>query len=600
MNGFLKTTLAVILGIFIASFLSIFLCVAIIGAIAAGSSGSNPVSSEGVLFLDMEKILIQEQSRESDPLEMLGNPRNPVHVIGIWDAVRALEAAADDPAVKFVYLRAEGMNGTIAGYEELRAALSDFRRSGKAVVAGMRAPGTLNYYLASVADKIYLSSHIGQTYTLNGLGGNLVFFKDLLDACGINVQLIRHGKYKSAGETFVCSSPSKENMEQNQAMISSLWNTIASAIAENRDISVERLNAVIDGLKLGEPQDFLEAGLVDELMTEEQLKLKLAELAGKDKAEDLNLIPFAGYVKSKALSPKSKSTIAVVYADGDIVDGHDDRQVAGDDFAGIISSLRRDTTVKAVVLRVNSPGGSVFASEQIKTEMDLLCEVKPVVASYGGYAASGGYWISNNCEKVFTDATTLTGSIGVFGLIPDFSRAIRDKLHVNVVSVNSNRHSDMLNLTRPLNEAEYKYITSSIETVYEKFVAIVSEGRDLEPGYVDSIGQGRVWTGTDAVSIGLADEVGTLEDAVRWTLLAVSDNAEQAELKNWNVVGYPKQKTSLERMMDMLNETAARSGNPLEGTAYESVAGDALSLLSGFAEGKKDIILAKMPFDMVW
>ena len=228
------------------------------------------------------------------------------------------------------------------------------------------------------------------------------------------------------------------------------------------------------------------------------------------------MVSLPDYAKSKlARSARGKDKIAVIYADGEIIDGKEKKEVAGDRFASIINDIRKDSTVKAVVFRVSSPGGSVLASEKIKAELDLLRKDKPVIASYGDYAASGGYWISANCDKVYSDASTLTGSIGVFSMIPDFSGFINKKLLVNITSVNSNKHGDLYTGFRPLDNDEQLYLQRSVEDIYERFTSIVAEGRGLERDYVNEIGQGRVWSGADALRIGLVDELGTLEDAIR-------------------------------------------------------------------------------------
>ena len=251
---------------------------------------------------------------------------------------------------------------------------------------------------------------------------------------------------------------------------------------------------------------------------------------------------------AKVVSGKAKQKIAVIYADGEIIDGKGKSDIAGDRFASVIEKIAADSTVKAVVLRVNSPGGSVTASEKIKNELDRLQEAKPLVASYGDYAASGGYWISNRCDKIFSDATTLTGSIGVFGLVPDLSGTAKDIAHVGVESVTSHKHGDMYGLMRPLDAEEYDFMLTGIEAVYDRFTTIVSEGRGIPKETVDEIGQGRVWTGADALNINLVDEIGTLEDAIHYAATA----AGEPDLAKWNIKGYPRPLTPMEQFMDMV------------------------------------------------
>ena len=538
MKKFLKTVLAVIVGILLFN----LLLFAVIAGLATPSAPVVP--AEGVLKIDMSKIVLGEQTCDTDPLTMLQSGQD-ITTIGIWDAVQAVNTAAEDPGIKYIYLKTDGNASGIANASEFRKALQNFRaNSGKAIVSYVESPSTGSYYLSSVADKIYMTPHPGAMITVNGVGSQMFFLSDLLKKFGVNVQLIRHGKYKSAGEMFTRNSASPENREQYQVMVSSMWNTISAEIAESRGISVADLNKYVDNLDLCLPEDFLKLGLVDELYDRSALENQLAVLAVADKYTDVTMIPFADYVTAKVLPGRGSNKIAVIYVDGEIIDGSQLDNVAGDRFASVIEKVRNDKGVKAVVLRVNSPGGSVLASEKIKSELDLLKAEKPLVASYGEYAASGGYWISNNCEKIYSDALTLTGSIGVFGMVPDFSKTASDVLKVGVESLTSNKHGDMYSLTRPLDKAEYDYMLRSIEGIYDRFTSIVSEGRGIPKEDVDAIGQGRVWTGTDALEIKLVDEIGTLEDAIHYA----ADLAGDPEISHWNIKGYPAPLTMMQQL----------------------------------------------------
>ena len=449
---------------------------------------------------------------------------------------------------------------------EFRKALSNFRTSGKAVVSYIESPGNASYYLASVSDKIFMLPYDGSMNMFNGLSSQLIFLKDILDRLGINVQLIRHGKYKSAGEMFIRNSSSKENYEQNKEMVESLWSCFASEISQSRGISIDRLNEMLDNLELVFPKDWLENGLVDELVTREQLEQRLCDIYVAEKFEDVKGISLSDYAALKnTMNFKAKNKVAIIYAEGDIVDGNDKQNVAGDRFAGIISDIRKDTTVKAVVLRVNSPGGSVLAAEKIKAELDLLQERVPVIASYGDYAASGGYWISANSDKIYSDAMTLTGSIGVFSMVPDLGGTIRNKLHVNITAINSNTHSDMYTGMRPLDKAELNYMQASVENIYDKFTGLVAEGRDMTVAQVDEIAQGRVWSGVDALRIGLVDEIGTLEDALNYAALSIDG---VTSLEDVQIAEYPKPQSTLEALLESFGGTAnVFADTPLEGVA---------------------------------
>ena len=453
----------------------------------------------------------------------------------------------------------------------------------------MQNPGNGNYYLASVADKIYMPPYDGAMNNFAGISSQMIFLKDILDKIGVNVQLIRHGKYKSAGEMFVRNASSPENMEQNTAMVKSLWNSLSSEIAQSRNISTEELNSMLDNLELNFPEDFLEKGLVDELLSREELENKLTDLYVTDSYENVKSISLSDYSKLKNIvNYKAKDKIAIVYANGDIVDGNDKTNIAGDRFANIIAKIRKDSTVKAVVLRVNSPGGSVFASEKIKAELDLLREEVPVIASYGGYAASGGYWISANTDYIFSNATTLTGSIGVFSMIPDMSKTIKEKLHVNITPVNSNKHADMYGMMRPLDQNEIDYMQASVEKIYGKFTELVANGRDMTVEDVDAIAQGRVWTGAEAIGIGLVDKIGTIEDAINYAAISIEgvDGLEDVQ-----IVEYPKPMGTFEMLLEELTGTEA----VFKGTALENIEA-AFRDLANAESGKA---YARIPYEII-
>jgi len=588
MKDFVKTLLAVICGLLLFQIIAFFLFFIIVGSISSvGGSGKTALPRNGVLDMNLAEVTLGEQNADGAPdVRSLSFDMTPT--IGLWNAVEAIKKAAADPSIKYILLRPEGATAGISDLEELRAALVNFRKSGKAVVAYLENPGNGSYYLATAADKIYMTSCHGGMSQLVGVSGRLMFLKDLLDKAGVKFQLIRHGKYKSAGEMYIRSSSSAENREQNQVMVNSIWNALAPVMAEARDISVDDFNALIDGLKLNFPEDFLNFRLVDELVDHEQLVAKLCTLAQVEKTEDLHLVPFSDYVSAKVLPYPGKSNVAVLYADGEIVDGNATEQIAGDRFVREIEKIRKDNTVKAVVLRVNSPGGSVVASVKVREALDRLQAEKPLVASYGNYAASGGYWISNGCGKIFSDATTLTGSIGVFSMIPDFSGTAR-KLGVGIETVNSNKHSDILSLTRPFTAEETAYMQAYVEEIYERFVNLVAEGRDMEPVRVDEIAQGRVWTGSDALGIGLVDEIGTLQDAIDEAASLAGLISED----DYKVVGYPKPLTFAEQMLRSLgknpDEPSILSGTPFEGLG---------KALSGMQAGQPAQVWARLPYSI--
>lgn len=564
MKDFLKMTLAAIVGFLVVNVVLLFFSFALLGSLAALGSSQPVMPRTAVLTLDMSRIAVSEQTTELDPISQIQG--NDISVIGIWDAIQAIDAAAADPAIKYMYLKPDRASGGIAELEELRTAIDNFRKSGKAVISYMENPSTPGYYLATASDKIYMSAYEGSMNMIAGLSSQMIFLKDILDKLGINVQLIRHGKYKSAGEMYVRNASSPENLKQNRELLDAIWGNWTETIASAREMSQDKFNSLIDGLELNFPDDFLENGLVDELVTSDQMKQKLSDFFDAGITENVPVISLSDYAKLKVVpNIKAKNKIAVIYANGNIIDGDDVEQVAGDRFASIISGVRKDSTVKAVVFRVSSPGGSVFASEKIKNEIDLLREEKPVIASYGAYAASGGYWISSNCDYIFSNAGTLTGSIGVFSMIPEFSKTLKDIAHVNITTVSTNRHGDMYSGTRPLDKAETEYMQASVERIYDRFTTLVSEGRGMDKDYVDSIAQGRVWAGSDALELGLVDRIGTIKDAIMYAVSSAKGDYGQ-DLSNWQIVEYPRPLTTMEKIMEALGGSSAEvfAGTPLE------------------------------------
>ena len=594
MKSFVKTTLAVMCGIFVMNIIGVIFFLLFIGsASSALSLNSTPVlPREGVLKMDMSKIALVEQPVAGVDIQSAFSGGSRVVPVGMWNAVQAIKFAAADPSVKFIYLKPDGVSADLANVEELRTALAGFRKSGKAVISYIEQPTTASYYLASVADKVYMSANTGATPMITGVGAQMFFLKDLLDKLGVNVQLIRHGKYKSAGEMYVRNSPSADNLEQNREMVASIWNTVASDVADSRELTPEALSAMVDGLVLNKSADMLENSLVDGLLTKDELREQIAVQALKEDFSDVSMISFSDYASVYGNGNlSSKKRIAVVYANGNIVEGEGYDNVPGDTFARILAALRKDDSVKAVVLRVASPGGSVLAADKIRSEIDLLRADKPVIASYGNYAASGGYWISNSCDFIFTDRVTLTGSIGCFSMIPDFSKTASDVLHVGVTTVGSSKHSSMYSLTRPLDSDEVAYMQRSIEDIYDRFVANVAEGRALDAEYVDSVAQGRVWTGADALSLKLVDSIGTLDDAVRYAAECAGD----PDLSQWTVDSYPRPMSWFETIMAAVGQGFNPDGDVLAGTPFSSLT----SAFKDWSWEKADHNYARMPYEII-
>lgn len=586
MKDFVKMTLAAILGCIVVGAILMFMTFGIIGSLASLGNTQPVMPREGILTVDMSGITLTEQAVPTDIRTMIeGETRVST---GIWTAIRAIQEAALDPAIRFIYLKPDGVAGEMGCIEELRTSLERFRSSGKAIISFIETPSNASYYLASVSDKIFMSGYDGGMNMITGFSSSQMFLKDILDRLGVNVQLIRHGKYKSAGEMFIRNGISPENREQNQVMVNSLWKGWADRMAGSRGLSFDEFNALVDNLSLNSPEDFLEHGLVDELMTKEELRERLCGLYGAENIEDIRQVTLPDYAAARVLpNYKAKEKIAIIYANGNIVDGEAKEQVAGDRFAAMISAVRRDSSVRAVVLRVNSPGGSVLASSKIRNEIDLTREVKPVIASYGSYAASGGYWISSSCDRIFSDVSTLTGSIGVFSMIPDFSKTA-EKIGIGTTTISSNRHGDMYSGMRALDNAEIAYMQESVEDIYDTFTTIVAEGRGLDREYVDEIAQGRVWAGTDALDKGLVDQIGGIEDAVSCAISMTG--SANTDINSWLIEEYPKPMTTMDMLMEMLGQNASVfADTPLEAveTAFRN-----------WDESMTGQVYARMPYEI--
>lgn len=546
MSNFYKTAFASFLGIFAALIILALIVFGIIGAIASDSE-KNAIPSGNVIL----KIsgAITEQKVETFNFNPMNANMDMSSSCGILSVVRAIDVAASDSSVKMIYIRPDDLLVSISSAEELRKALSRFRDSGKPVIAYMDAASVGTYYLASVADKVILNRYADVMFS--GMSSNILYFKDLIDHLEIDVQLIRHGKYKSAGEPFIKNSISQENREQYECMLGTIWDTMTESIAQSRDFSREDFCNWVDNLGIADAGDAKAKGIVDELWFKDELEDYLCNLMEVDNADDLKIAGIAEYAATKVKPDiRTREKIAVIYADGEIVMGDSQSGEIGDNFAREIAKVRKDSTVKAVVFRVNSPGGSVQASAIIKHEIELLKKEKPVVASYGDYAASGGYWISCGCDKIFSDRTTLTGSIGVFGLLPSFGNALRKNLHLNVETVSTNSHGALVDGFNPLDAQEVAWMQNMIENTYTEFTGLVADGRGMSREAVDEIAQGRVWAGGNAVTIGLVDEIGTLQDALNYA-------AAVADLEKYQLVEYPAPVTAMERLMKMLQGKSA-------------------------------------------
>ena len=512
--NFVKTFLAGLLAVIVGTFLVFFLWIFILLGIAGSMEKSVAVHPESILKIDFSEVLTDAPS--SDPLAGIDlMTLQTTRQLSLFKALRAIEAAGTDDRIKGIYLRMNGGGGVTGSalLEELREALLEFKQSGKFIVAYNETYSQGQYYLASVADKIYLQPEGGMEWS--GLASDVMFYKGLLDKLDLRAEVFRPTacKYKSAVEPFILDKMSAANREQMQALVNSMWGTISGAVCESRGIDSVKMRRIIDNLQVTLPEEALEYGFVDSLLYEDQMEDVFAELGVSDDYDFITLGDYASQVGAD-LKNISADQVAIVYADGQIVDGEGyGKEIYGNTLAAKIAGVRDDEKVKAVVLRVNSPGGSALASDVIWREVELLRAEKPVVVSMGSYAASGGYYISCPADVIVADKLTLTGSIGVFGMILDTREALKNKLGITIDGVQSNASSSFL-ATQPLTPVQRSMIMRGVDKVYTTFTNDVAEGRNLPIEKVLDIAGGRVWSGADALGIGLIDTYGGLKTAI--------------------------------------------------------------------------------------
>ena len=512
--NFVKTFLAGLLAVVVGTFLVFFFWIFILLGIAGSMEKSVVVHPESILKIDFSEVLTDAPS--SDPLAGIDlMTLQTTRQLSLFKALRAIEAAGADDRIKGIYLRMNGEGGVTGSalLEELREALLEFKQSGKFIIAYNETYSQGQYYLASVADKIYLQPEGGMDWS--GLSSNVMFYKGLLDKLDLRAEVFRPTacKYKSAVEPFILDKMSSANREQMQALVNSMWGTISGAVCESRGIDSVKMRRITDNLQVTLPEEALEYGFVDSLVYEDQMEDVFAELGVSDDCDFITLGDYASQVGAD-LKNISADQVAIVYADGQIVDGEGyGKEIYGNTLAAKIAGVREDEKVKVVVLRVNSPGGSALASDVIWREVELLRAEKPVVVSMGSYAASGGYYISCPADVIVADRLTLTGSIGVFGMILDTREALKNKLGITIDGVKSNASSSFL-ATEPLTPIQRSMIMRGVDKVYTTFTNDVAEGRNLPIEKVLDIAGGRVWSGADALGIGLIDTYGGLKTAI--------------------------------------------------------------------------------------
>lgn len=550
MKDFFKYMSATVVGLIVFTLITgIIGAMCIVGMIASGSSAKD-VSDNSVMVINLSGML--NERSESTFMDEIGG--NTVGTIGLDDVLAAIDKAEGNDKIKGIYIEAGMLSAdSYASLTAIRNALLDFKKSGKWIVAYGDVYTQGVYYVASVADKVFLNPS-GQV-DWHGIASQPIFLKDLMAKFGVKMQLAKVGAYKSAPEMFTADKMSDANREQVTAYINGLWQNVCKGVSESRKISVAQLNAYADSfVTLSDAKDFVKYKFVDKLIYTDGIKAEINKLLKNEADDDINTVSLADMKVVKGKEDKGEE-IAVYYAYGDIVDsetggmmssGH---SIVGKTVCQDLEDLMEDDDVKAVVLRINSGGGSAYASEQIWHYVEMLKKKKPVVVSMGGMAASGGYYISSGANWIVAEPTTLTGSIGIFGMFPDMSELLTQKLGVKFDEVKTNRHSAFGTPARPFNEEEMRYLNKYIDRGYNLFRQRVAQGRKMKVENVEKIAQGRVWLGQDALKIKLVDELGGLDKAI-------AKAAQLAKLKEYHTSAYPGKVDWLDQL---LNKTSGGS-----------------------------------------
>ena len=590
---FYKVVLAAFIGTLIALVINFFIKVGVVSSMISNlskseSETSTTVKPNSVLYMKLD-YEIPDRTTDNPFGNINFQTMETSDATGLNEILRNIENAKTDANIKGIYLELSSIPTSVATIQEIRNKLIEFKESGKFIVAYGESYGQSAYYLASIADKIFLNPE--GAMDLHGMASQIMFYKHLLEKLDIEMQIVRgpNNRFKSAVEPYFLDKMSEANREQMDKLLGTVWGQILASISQSRNISVEQLNQIADNLDvLFNAQKALEYGLVDNLYFKDQVLDELKGLTGSNKS--INAVGNANYAKSYKDKNVSKNEVAVIYASGQIFDGkgNEEQAIYSENLSKTIRKAREDKNVKAIVLRVNSPGGSALASAIIGRELDLTKEVKPVIVSMGNYAASGGYWISAKADYIFADPTTLTGSIGVFGTFPNAQGFLNDKIGLTFDVAKTNENADFPNFTQPLTEFQYNKLQEMVGKTYNDFTQRVAEGRGLRQTFVDSIGQGRVWAGADAIGLGLVDKLGDMEDAIAYAV-------EKANLGNdYKVTEWPKQKDFFTRLMESMNKT-----DELDAAMKQK-----LGVYYNYYKGLENLnnntgIQARMPFDLV-
>lgn len=537
---FLGNVLATIVGIFVFTML-FFFGIILIGAIFGGEENGVDVKENSVIVLNLEDIQNDYAGKYSDPWVTVFSDTKQ---IGLTDVIDAIGAAKTDENIKGISILNNNSLLGMAQSKAVRDALEDFKTSGKFVMAYANTYSQKEYYLNSVANTVYLNP-VGDL-DFKGLSSDLLFFKDFQDKTGVKMEVIRHGKYKSAVEPFLENKMSDANREQITALLNSIWNSIVTDIAKSRNLSVQQLNIVANGLLARTPEMAKAQKLVDVVAYEDVYHnaiKKLLKVDTEDEYESVSILDYTQKYTTTSIPNDATDEIAIIYAQGEIQSGEGDVNIIGEGaMRRSISEARNNNDVKAIVLRVDSPGGNALTSDLIWREIELTKKVKPVVVSMGNYAASGGYYIACNANTIFAEKNTITGSIGVFGMLPNFS-GLSTKMGIHSEQVNTHQNSGNYNPFAPIDEKFKAVTTEGVEQIYKTFVSHVAQGRKMSFAQVDAIAQGRVWTGADAIKIGLVDKIGGLHDAIQ-------EAARLAKIKTFNTQNYPEYNKNFDDLLE--------------------------------------------------
>ena len=595
MKSFLKYLLASFIGTFIALFI-VFMVM--IGSLVGSMMNS---FSEGMK--DTKQVKVKENSileinfnenvtdkPVTNPFEFSGFDFSNINkkYITLKTYLDHIKKAKTDPKIKGIYLNFESFNLSLSKAEEIRDALLNFKKSGKFIIARGDMFTQYQYYVATVADKIYLTPEGALLF--QGMNAQIMFYKKLLEKLDVKPEVIRHGKFKSAVEPFILDSMSNANYLQTKVYVSSLWNHILEGIAATRNIPVDSLNKYADLLLIDSDSAALRYGFVDGLKYEDEVLAELKKMMEVKDEDDLNFVAMSKYAKTPVMQPITSNKIAVVYAVGEIAsgNGNDNNKIYPQRLVKEIRKARKDKDVKAIVLRVNSPGGSALSAEIIWRELKLAQKAKPLIISMGDLAASGGYYISSAGDYIVADPTTITGSIGVFGLLWNAKGLLNNKIGINVNGYKTNKYADLGSFYRPLTTYERQKMQNLVEKTYRTFLKRVADGRSMTMADVDSIGQGRVWSGLNAKEIGLVDEFGGLEKAIKIA-------ADRARIKKYKVVEYPKKKEFMELLMESLKDDMVKT---LVNTYLPESVKEEKELLEFIRDNKG--VMALMPYSIIF